>query len=107
MSNFSFFKGEWEVLAKIGESAERNVYIDSNTTISKLRLLGETIAKSVLASDNIKELQGTNQIERLNAIQREGLAEPEMLEIFHLLRKREIKLLTMVVMEQQKKQSNC
>ncbi|PGW74477.1 type I restriction-modification system endonuclease [Bacillus thuringiensis] len=88
MSNFSFFKGEWEVLAKIGESAERNVYIDSNTTISKLRLLGETIAKSVLASDNIKELQGTNQIERLNAIQREGLAEPEMLEIFHLLRKK-------------------
>lgn len=88
MSNFSFFNGEWEVLANIGESAERNIYIDSNTTISKLRLLGETIAKAVLASDNVKELYNTNQIERLNMIQREGLAELEILDIFHLLRKK-------------------
>ncbi|WP_144569436.1 type I restriction-modification system endonuclease [Bacillus pseudomycoides] len=88
MSNFSFFNGEWEVLAKLGESAERNVYIDPNTTISKLRLLSETIAKAVLASDNIKEFYDTNQIDRLNTMQREGLAEPEILDIFHLLRKK-------------------
>ena len=88
MSNFSFFKDEWAVLAKLGESAERNVYVDPNTTISKLRLLGETIAKAVLASDNIREFRDTNQVERLNVIQREGLAEAEMLEIFHLLRKK-------------------
>lgn len=88
MSNFSFFYAEWEVLAKLGESAERNVYIDPNTTISKLRLLSETIAKAVLASDNIKEFYDTNQIDRLNIMQREGLAEPEILDIFHLLRKK-------------------
>ncbi|MED1621371.1 type I restriction-modification system endonuclease [Bacillus pseudomycoides] len=88
MSNFSFFNGEWEVLAKLGESAERNVYVDPNTTISKLRLLSETIAKAVLASDNIKEFYDTNQIDRLNTMQREGLAEPEILDIFHLLRKK-------------------
>lgn len=88
MSNFSFFNGEWEVLAKLGESAERNVYIDPNTTISKLRLLSETIAKAVLASDNIKEFYDTNQIDRLNTMQREGLTEPEILDIFHLLRKK-------------------
>lgn len=88
MSNFSFFNDEWEVLAKLGESAERNVYIDPNTTISKLRLLSETIGKAVLASDNIKEFYDTNQIERLNTMQREGLAESEILDIFHLLRKK-------------------
>ncbi|MEH7294570.1 hypothetical protein V7134_29940, partial [Priestia megaterium] len=74
VSNFTFFKGDWEVLAKLGESAERNVYVDPNTTISKLRLLGETITKAVLASDNIREFYDTNQIQRLNTIQREGLA---------------------------------
>ena len=59
MSNFSFFKGDWEVLAKLGESAERNLYNDPHTSIIKLRLLGESIAKAVLASDNIREAYDT------------------------------------------------
>lgn len=88
MSNFSFFKGEWEVLAKLGESAERNLYNDPHTSIIKLRLLGETIAKAVLASDNIREAYDTKQVDRLNTMKKEGLAEPEMLDIFHTLRRK-------------------
>ncbi|WJE30607.1 type I restriction-modification system endonuclease [Bacillus altitudinis] len=88
MSNFSFFKGDWEVLAKLGESAERNIYIDPNTTIGKLRQLGEMIAKAVVASDGIKEVTGTTQADRLHTMRREGLIEDEILDIFHLLRKK-------------------
>lgn len=88
MSNFSFFKGDWEVLAKLGESAERNLYNDPHTSIIKLRLLGESIAKAVLASDNIRESYDTKQVDRLNTMKEEGLAEPEMLDIFHTLRRK-------------------
>ncbi|PNQ78614.1 type I restriction-modification system endonuclease [Paenibacillus sp. F4] len=88
MSNFSFFKGEWEVLAKLGESAEHNLYNDPHTSIMKLRLLGESIAKAVLASDNIREAYDTRQVDRLNTMKKEGLAEPEMLDIFHTLRRK-------------------
>jgi len=88
MSNFAFFKGDWEVLAKLGESAERNLYNDPHTSIIKLRLLGESIAKAVLASDNIREAYDTRQVDRLNTMKKEGLAEPEMLDIFHTLRRK-------------------
>jgi len=88
MSNFAFFKGDWEILAKLGESAERNLYNDPHTSIIKLRLLGESIAKAVLASDNIREAYDTRQVDRLNTMKKEGLAEPEMLDIFHTLRRK-------------------
>lgn len=87
-NNFSFFQDQWEVLSKLGESAERNIYLDPHTSIMKLRLLSETIAKFVLASDNIREAYGTTQIERINTIRKEGLAEPELLEIFDTLRRK-------------------
>lgn len=87
-SNFAFFTGEWEVLAKLGESAERNIYRDPHTSIMKLRLLGETIAKAILASDNIREVYGTTQVDRINTLRREGLAEPEVVDIFDTLRRK-------------------
>lgn len=88
MSNFAFFKDEWEVLAKLGESAEKNLYEDPHTSIIKLRLLGESIAKAVLALDNIDEDYGMKQIDRLNTMKKKDLAEPEILDIFHTLRRK-------------------
>lgn len=88
MSNFSFFKDEWEFLAKLGESAERNLSNDPHTSIIKLRLLGESIAKGVLASDNIREAYDTRQVDRLNTMKKEGLVDPEMLDVFHTLRRK-------------------
>lgn len=61
------------------------------------------IDKVVIAFDNIKEFYDTNQIDRLNTMQREGLAESEILDGFHLLSKKGIKLIAMVGMEQQMK----
>jgi type I restriction enzyme R subunit len=87
-SNFSFFQGKWDVLANLGETAERNVYHDPHTTVMKLRLFAETVTKFVLAAENIKEAYGTNQIVRINTLRKEGLLEPELIDIFETLRRK-------------------
>ncbi|MFC0472841.1 type I restriction-modification system endonuclease [Halalkalibacter kiskunsagensis] len=86
--NFSFLRGNWNVLANLGETAEKNVYHDPHTTIIKLRLFGETLAQLVLAAENIKEVKGTNQVDRINTLRREGLLEPELLDMFTTLRQK-------------------
>jgi len=86
-SNFDFLKGQWEVLGKLGESAERYAYKDPHASIMKLRLLSESIAKSILSSDNIQEAYHTSQVERINTIRKEGLAEPAIIDIFDVLRR--------------------
>ncbi|WP_258433422.1 DEAD/DEAH box helicase family protein, partial [Heyndrickxia coagulans] len=87
-SNFSFFKGKWDVLANLGETAERNIYQDPHTTIMKLRLFAETLTKFVLAAENIKEAYGTSQVDRIHTLRREGLIEPELVDIFETLRRK-------------------
>jgi len=87
-SNFSFFKGKWDVLANLGETAEKNVYQDPHTTIMKLRLFAETLTKFVLAAENIKEAYGTSQVDRIHTLRREGLIEPELMDIFETLRRK-------------------
>ncbi|WP_100331095.1 type I restriction-modification system endonuclease [Bacillus xiapuensis] len=87
-SNFAFFQGKWDVLANLGETAERNVYHDPHTTVMKLRLFAETLTKFILASENIKEAYGTTQVDRINTLRREGLLEPELIEIFETLRRK-------------------
>jgi type I restriction enzyme, R subunit len=85
-SNFSFFRGKWDVLANLGETAENNLYHDPQTTLFKLRLFAETMTKFILAAENIKEVYGTNQVDRINTLRREGLLEPELFDIFDRLR---------------------
>ncbi len=85
-SNFSFFRGNWAVLANLGESAEKNVYKDPHTTLMKLRLFGETISKFILAMENIPEAPKESQVDRINTLRKEGLIEPELVDIFHTLR---------------------
>jgi type I restriction enzyme, R subunit len=87
-SNFSFFQGKWDVLANLGETAEKNVYHDPHTTVMKLRLFAETLTKFVLAAENIKEAFGTTQVDRINTLGREGLLEPELIDIFETLRRK-------------------
>lgn len=87
-SNFSFFQEKWDVLANLGETAEKNVYHDPHTTVMKLRLFAETLAKFILASENIREVYGTTQVDRINTLRREGLLVPELIDIFETLRRK-------------------
>ncbi len=87
-SNFAFFLERWTVLANLGETAERNVHIDPHTTLMKLRLFAETMTKYILASENIREAYGTTQVDRINTLRREGILEPELIEMFETLRRK-------------------
>ena len=54
----------------------------------KLRLFGETLTKFILASENIREAYGTTQVDRINTLRREGLLEPELIDMFETLRRK-------------------
>lgn len=58
--NFRFLEEKWEVLARVGETAERNVYQNPNVAISELRKFAETITKYILALEEIKEEHRTD-----------------------------------------------
>lgn len=86
-SNFNFLSEKWEILANLGETAERNVFVDPNTTLMKLRVFAETLTKYVLAYEEIKETYDTTQIDRINALRREELITPELEEVLNTIRK--------------------
>ncbi|MDF2947593.1 MAG: hsdR 1 [Bacillales bacterium] len=88
ISNFNFLSEKWEILANLGETAERNVFIDPNTTLMKLRVFAETLTKYVLAYEEIKETHDTNQTDRINALRRDDLISQELEEILHTIRKK-------------------
>ncbi|OAH63070.1 hypothetical protein AWH49_06920 [Domibacillus aminovorans] len=90
-SNFSFFRAKWDVLANLVESAERNVYVDPHTTLMKLRLFAETMTKYILASENIREAYNTTQVDRTNTIRREGILEPEFIQMMAQMNKQQDK----------------
>ncbi|WP_425504012.1 type I restriction-modification system endonuclease [Salicibibacter cibarius] len=86
--NFEFLSAKWDILANLGETAERNVYMDPNTTLMKLRVFAETVTKYILAFEEIKETPDTKQIDRLQALKREDLITEELIEMFHVIRKK-------------------
>ncbi|WP_214697237.1 type I restriction-modification system endonuclease [Exiguobacterium sp. s160] len=87
-SNFSFLNDKWSVLANLGESAERNIYIDPHTTLMKLRLFAETMTKYIFALENFQETYDTKQVDRINKLRKEGILHSELIELFETIRKK-------------------
>ncbi|PWK03959.1 type I restriction-modification system endonuclease [Tumebacillus permanentifrigoris] len=85
-SNFTFLADKWPILVNLGEMAERNLHQDPNTTLFKLRLFGEMMAKYMLAMENISEPNDHRQDSRLRLFRQEDIVTFELLEIFHALR---------------------
>ncbi|NQX97852.1 MAG: hypothetical protein HRT73_08235 [Flavobacteriales bacterium] len=48
MSNFTYISYEYPQLANIGQLAERNVFVDPSTSLSKLRLLVEKLTVFII-----------------------------------------------------------
>lgn len=84
--NFQFLEDKWEILSKVAETAERNIYQDPNTAISKLRTFAETITKYILALEEIKEERGTKQFDRLKTLFDDQLMPKEMYNLFNTIR---------------------
>jgi len=87
MSNFNFLASTWPVLAELGDLAERNLYIDSNTSLIKLRMLAETLAKYLLAYENHEDPIDGKQISRINLLSSNGIVSEPLVSLFHSLRK--------------------
>ncbi|MED4355062.1 type I restriction-modification system endonuclease [Schinkia azotoformans] len=84
--NFQFLENDWEVLSRVGEVAERNVYQNSNLTISELRKFAETITKYILAKEEIREERGTTQEDRLRILYYDQTIPKEIYDLFNTIR---------------------
>lgn len=59
-----FLQERWEILSNLGEMAERNLFVDPNTTLIKLRMFGETLTKYICAMEEMDESKELSQVER-------------------------------------------
>ncbi len=85
-SNFSFLESEWEIMGELGEMAEDNLYRDPNTTIVKLRMFAEQIVDYMFAYDKLEEPEEDSLFNKLKLLEREGIIQDDITDIFHSLR---------------------
>lgn len=85
-SNFTFLSNHWNILSNLAEMAERNVYIDPNTSLIKLRMFGETITRYICAFEELQYPERATQDDRLRLLKQEDLLTQELLDILHAIR---------------------
>lgn len=85
--NFEFLHNRWEILSNLGEMAERNLFIDPNTSLIKLRMFGETMTKYICALEEMDETKELTQVERLSQLKKDDLITDEIEDYLHTLRK--------------------
>jgi type I restriction enzyme, R subunit len=85
-SNFAFLKAHDPIFFQLAVNAEQAFASDPNTTLIKLRQLGEAFAQEVAARCGIKFDETTSQSDLLYKIHREIGFEPQIKELFHTLR---------------------
>ena len=85
-SNFAFLAEHDPLFVELALSAERAFVSDPNTTLIKLRQLGEALAQHMAALAGIPFDDQTTQADLLYKINRELKLEPVVRELFHTLR---------------------
>lgn len=84
-SNFYFLKGVNDFLYKIALAAERNYPDDPNTTMSKLRIFGESVAKHI---GKALQLENTDkQIDLIRELDKVPAIDDGIIKVLHTLRK--------------------
>ena len=85
-SNFAFLKEHDPLFVELASAAERAFSSDPNTTLIKLRQLGEAMAQNIAARCTIYFDENTSQRDLLNKIYRELNLEATVRELFYTLR---------------------
>lgn len=85
-SNFGFLAEHDPLFVELTLSAERAFASDPNTTLIKLRQLGEALAQHIAALAGIRFDDQTTQADLLYKVNRELKLEPVVRELFHTLR---------------------
>lgn len=86
ISNFSFLAEHDPLFVELACAAERAFVGDPNTTLIKLRQLGEAMAQHIAVLTGIEFDETTSQADLLYKINRELKLEPIVRELFHTLR---------------------
>ena len=85
-ANFSFLAEHDPVFLQLASTAEQVFSVDPNTTLIKLRQLGEALAQDIAARAGIEFDAETPQAELLFRLNREIRLDPTVREMFHTLR---------------------
>lgn len=89
MSNFTFLKEKWPILENLGRLAERNLYIDSNTTFIKCGMFGEIVVQYMFSMEDIDTTliaHDNNHNNRIKLLKKEDLIPEDIDNILHMLR---------------------
>lgn len=84
--NFGFLAEHDPIFLQLVSSAERAFASDPNTTLIKLRQFGEAIAQDVAARCGVEFDDQTTQAELLYRLSREAQIDPNVRDVFHILR---------------------
>lgn len=87
-SNFAFLETKFDVLARLGEQAERYYKDDPNSCVIKLGMLGETIVNLMYQYDNLEFPYNDTSVSRIDKLYNEELLSDNVADILHLLRKK-------------------
>ena len=85
-TNFGFLAEHDSLFVELALSAERAFASDPNTTLIKLRQLGEALAQHIAALAGVTFDEQTTQADLLYKISYELKLEPVVRELFHTLR---------------------
>ncbi|MFO1388366.1 type I restriction-modification system endonuclease [Cellvibrio sp.] len=85
-TNFDYLKEHDPIFHQLAAAAERSFISDPNTTLIKLRQLGEAIAQDLASRCGLKFDERTSQLDLLHQIHQEIRLEQSTLELFHVLR---------------------
>lgn len=87
MSNFEFLQEHDDVFYRLANNAERAFSYDPNTTLIKLRQLGEAFAQDIASRLGIEFDRRTAQIDLIKKLQYQGDLQREITDTFHYVRK--------------------
>lgn len=85
-SNFEFLKEHSPIFHQLAATAEQAFAADPNTTLIKLRQLGEALAQEIAANSGIEFDETVSQADLLFRINRQIRLDPTVRQLFHTLR---------------------
>ena len=85
-ANFGFLVEHDQLFVELAGTAERAFSSDPNTTLIKLRQLGEALAQHIAALSAVDFDEQTSQADLLYRLNKELRFEPQVKELFHTLR---------------------
>ncbi|ATG91920.1 type I restriction-modification system endonuclease [Methylomonas koyamae] len=87
LSNFDFLNHHDELLVRLAQTAEACFVADPNTTLIKMRQLGEELAKTIASRVGVESGSGIKQVDLLKELDYTLKLDQQVKEAFHALRK--------------------